>query len=72
MELRGGIGSKEIKVVIEEHPRIGEILNNHMIDCIKCTVGTCLLETVVAVHSLGEDIEKQIEQEINNYLASTE
>ncbi len=68
MKLHNNIGEKPIKEVIEEHPVIGTILNNHEIGCIKCSVGTCLLKDVVTVHFLGDDIEKTIEQEINNYL----
>ena len=50
-------GSLEIKEVIEAHPKIGEILDNYEIGCIKCSIGTCLLKDVVAVHVLGDDIE---------------
>jgi hypothetical protein len=68
MKLRNGIGSKEIKEVIAVHPVIGEILDNHEIGCIKCGVGTCLLQDVVTVHFLGAEVEAQIEKEINAYL----
>lgn len=70
MELLNGLGSKEIKGVISEHPKVGEILDRYAIDCIKCSIGTCLLKDVVTVHFLGEEVEKLIEQEINSYLAS--
>jgi hypothetical protein len=70
MKLHSDIGSNNIKDVIKIHPRIGEILDKHEIGCTKCTVGTCLLQDVVTVHFLGDDAEKQIEQEINNYLES--
>ncbi len=72
MELLNDIGCKEIKGVIEEHPKIGEILDRYSIDCIKCSIGTCLLKDVVTVHFLGEEIEALIEQEINSYLKSIE
>ncbi len=69
MELHDGMGSREIKGVIEEYAEIGAILDRYEIGCIKCSVGTCLLKEVVAVHFLGEETEAQIEKEINEYLA---
>jgi hypothetical protein len=72
VELLNDIGSREIKSVIEEHPQIGEILDRYSIDCIKCSIGTCLLKEVVKVHFLGKEIESQIEQEINSYLKNNE
>ena len=68
MKLLRDIGSRNIKDVIQAHPRIGEILDRHEIGCTKCSVGTCLLQDVVTVHFLGEDEEQRIEQEINSYL----
>lgn len=68
MKLLNNIGSRNIKDVIQAHPRIGEILDRHEIGCTKCSVGTCLLQDVVTVHFLGEDAEQRIEQEINSYL----
>jgi hypothetical protein len=68
MKLLRDIGSRNIKDVIQAHPRIGEILDRHEIGCTKCSVGTCLLQDVVTVHFLGEDAEQRIEQEINSYL----
>jgi hypothetical protein len=70
MKLLNAIGKKGIKKVIEEHPQIGKILERYSIDCIKCSIGTCILKEVVAVHCLGEEIESQIEEEIYNYLNS--
>ncbi len=68
MKLHNDLGNREIKEVIEEHPQIGKILDNYEIGCIKCSIGTCLLKDVVAVHVLGDDIEAMIEKEINSYL----
>ncbi|HID69309.1 MAG TPA: hypothetical protein EYP35_02350 [Desulfobacterales bacterium] len=70
MELLGGIGEKSIKEVIEEHPKIGEILNNYEIGCIECSIGTCQFKEVVKIHFLGDKIEQQIEKEVNEYLKS--
>ena len=68
MKLHNDLGNREIKEVIEEHPQIGKILDNYEIGCIKCSIGTCFLNDVVAVHVLGDDIEAMIEKEINSYL----
>ena len=69
MQLDNGIGARQIKDVIEEHPEIGVILDRFGIGCTKCSIGTCLLQDVVSVHVLGDAIEKKIEEEINAYLA---
>ena len=70
MELYNDMGNRGIKEVIEEHPAIAEILNKYEIGCLACSIGTCLLKDVVAVHVLGDAIEKMIEKEINEYLES--
>ena len=70
MKLHNDLGNREIKEIIEEHPQIGEILDNYEIGCIKCSIGTCFLKDVVMVHVLGDDIEAMIEKEINSYLES--
>ena len=54
MNLKNDLGNREIKEVIEEHPKIGEILDNYEIGCIKCSIGTCYVKDVVAVHVLGD------------------
>jgi hypothetical protein len=55
MQLTNDIGNRPIKEVIEEHPKIGEILNKYEIGCLECSIGTCLIEAM-------------IEKEINEYL----
>ena len=72
MKLLGGIGERSIKEVIEEHPKVGEILGNYEIGCIECSIGTCQFKEVVKVHFLGDEVEKQIEKEVNEYLSSVE
>jgi hypothetical protein len=64
------MGDKPIKEVIEAHPKIGEILNRYEIGCLECSIGTCFLKDVVAVHVLGDAVETLIEKEINDYLDS--
>jgi hypothetical protein len=68
MELRNNLGNEQIRTVIEQHPRIGEILNDFEIACVTCGVGICLLKDVVAIHALGAELEQKIEKEINAYL----
>jgi len=68
MNIPQGIGEQAINKVIEEHPVIGEILEKHDIGCTTCGVGICLVKDVVAIHALGDEVEAQIEQEINDYL----
>jgi len=72
VELLGNFGDKPIKEVIEEHPKVGEILEEHEIGCIECSVGTCQFKEVVKVHFLGDEVEKQIEKDVNAYLSSVE
>ena len=68
MNLNNGLGDQPIEDVIKAHPPIGEILQKHDIACVTCSVGICLLKDVVSIHSLGDEVEAQIEQEINIYL----
>ena len=68
MELLNDMGNQPIKEIIEAHPKIGEILNKYEIGCLECSIGTCYLKDVVAVHVLGDAIEAMIEKEINEYL----
>ncbi|KPJ98178.1 MAG: hypothetical protein AMJ60_09160 [Desulfobacterales bacterium SG8_35] len=70
MKLKNDMGNRPIKEVIEAHPRIGEILNKYEIGCLECSIGTCFLKDVVAVHVLGDAIEALIEKEVNEYLDS--
>lgn len=68
MELLNDMGNRPIKEVIEEHPKIGDILNKYEIGCLECSIGTCYLKDVVAVHVLGDAVEAMIEKEINAYI----
>ncbi|MFC1523913.1 hypothetical protein ACFL6N_03900 [Thermodesulfobacteriota bacterium] len=71
MKLLNGVGNQQIIDVIRDHQKIGEILDRHEIGCVKCSIGTCLLQDVVRVHFLGDDVETRIEKEINDYLSSS-
>ncbi|MDD3618210.1 MAG: hypothetical protein RBR09_11575 [Desulfobulbaceae bacterium] len=68
MQLPDDIGSRIIKDIIEVYPGIAAILERNGIGCVHCTVGTCLLKDVVAVHFLDSDAEARIEREINEYI----
>ena len=68
MKLPEGIGDQPINKTIELHPFIGEVLEKYEIGCVTCGVGICLMNDVVSIHSLGDEIEAKIEQEINDYL----
>jgi len=70
VELQDGIGERSIKEVIEEHPKVGEILAKYEIGCIECSIGTCQFKEVVKIHFLGDEVEKQIEKEVNEYFSS--
>ena len=68
MNLPAEIGDQAINKVIEQHPKIGEILDHYEIGCVSCGVGICLVKDVVSIHALGDEIEAKIEQEILAYL----
>ncbi len=70
MELQRGLGKRNIKAAITDYPGIGEILEKYGIGCTKCSIGTCLLQDVVAVHFLGAVTAAQVEAELNAYLAN--
>lgn len=71
MKLPAEIGEQAINTVIEQHPKIGEILEKYEIGCVGCGVGICLVKDVVDIHALGDEIEAKIEQEILEYLEET-
>lgn len=68
MNLPPNIGEQPINKIIEQHPFIGQVLNQYDIGCVACGVGICLVKDVVSIHALGADIEAQIEQQISDYL----
>lgn len=52
--------NRSIKEVIEQNPRIGEILDEYNIGCVPCTVATCLLKDVVTIHNLPKKDEAML------------
>jgi hemerythrin-like domain-containing protein len=50
--------NKGIKEVITEFPAVDKILEEYGIGCGPCSVGTCLLKDIVAIHNLPEDEQR--------------
>ena len=60
--------NKGVQEVIDEHPEVGEILNDFDIACITCTAGSCLLKDVVGIHNLPADQEVELMYQIEKAL----
>ena len=52
--------NKGIKEVIVEFPAVGSILDEYNIGCTFCGVGTCLLKSIVEVHNLAPEEEREL------------
>ena len=52
--------NKGIKEIIEEFPRVEDVLNDYDIGCGPCNVGICLLKDIVAIHRLSNEQEQQL------------
>ena len=52
--------NKSIKEVISEFPQVASILNGYKIGCVTCSVGTCPLNEIVAIHNLPEETEEEL------------
>lgn len=48
-----------IKEVITKFPEVGKILEDYNIGCVPCSLGTCLLKDIVAIHNLP--LEQELE-----------
>lgn len=49
-----------IKESITKFPEVGRILEEYNIGCVPCTLGSCLLKDIVAIHNLPVDQEAQL------------
>jgi hemerythrin-like domain-containing protein len=49
-----------IKEIITKFPNVGKILEEYHIGCVPCTLGSCLLKDVVAIHNLSADDETEL------------
>jgi hemerythrin-like domain-containing protein len=52
--------NKGIKEIIDQFPKVGDILNEYDIGCGPCSVGICLLKDIVEIHKLPADQEKEM------------
>ncbi|MBI2252668.1 MAG: hemerythrin domain-containing protein [Armatimonadetes bacterium] len=43
---------KSIKEVIKEFPKVSQILDEYNIGCAPCSIGSCMLKDIIAIHSL--------------------
>lgn len=56
--------NRNIKELIAEFPRIGEILDSYNIGCRNCSVGSCLLKDIIGIHNLTPETEANLMYEI--------
>lgn len=49
-----------IKSIIQQHPGVEKVLNDYGIGCGPCSVGTCLLKDIVAIHNLSAETEQEL------------
>lgn len=52
--------NKGIKAIIDEFPKVGDILNDYEIGCAPCDVGSCLLKDIVDIHNLTPEDESEL------------
>jgi hemerythrin-like domain-containing protein len=53
-----------IKDIIADFPEVGKILEDFMVGCVTCAVGTCLLKQVVEIHYLQPEQETELMYQI--------
>lgn len=56
--------NRSINEVISEFPKVAEILNGYKIGCVTCSVGSCPLNEIVAIHNLPEEAEEELMKKI--------
>jgi iron-sulfur cluster repair protein YtfE (RIC family) len=52
--------NRSINEVILEFPQVAEILNGYKIGCVTCSVGSCPLSEIVAIHNLPKEAEEEL------------
>ena len=52
--------NKGIKVIINQFPEVGDILNEYDIGCVPCSIGSCLLKDIIEIHNLSPDEEQKL------------
>ncbi len=58
------IGHRPVVEVIENHPRVGEILRDHDIACVDCTEASCMLKDVVSIHNLEPEQAEELARQV--------
>lgn len=61
-----------IKDVIAKVPKVGELLLAYGVDCVTCSVGTCLLKDVLDVHNFSDDKKKTVMSQIDKVINGEE
>lgn len=59
---------RDIKELIREFPRVGDILNEYGIGCVPCSVGTCQLLDVIDIHNLSPGEEDEMMAKIGGII----
>ncbi len=55
---------RSINEVISKFPKVAEILSDYNIGCVTCSVGSCPLSEIVAIHNLPEEAERELMKRI--------
>ncbi|HYH03265.1 MAG TPA: hemerythrin domain-containing protein, partial [Bacillota bacterium] len=56
--------NRGIKEIIDEYPAVGRLLDDFGVGCVTCSVGTCMLKDIIAIHSLPKEQEMELMQGI--------
>ncbi len=58
----------DIKSVITDFPQIGQLLQRYGVDCVTCSVGTCLLKDVLSIHDFSREQEEFLTVQMNKII----
>ena len=56
--------TRNIKEIIDEYPKIQDILDEYNIGCSTCNVGTCQLKDIIEIHNLSVEQEQKLLKKI--------
>ena len=51
---------KGIKAIINQFPKVENILNEYNIGCAPCSIGSCLLKDIIEIHNISPDEEQAL------------
>ncbi len=51
---------REIKVLVDQYPEVGRILEKYGVEFAACNAGSCLLKDVVGIHGLGPEAKREM------------